>query len=72
MSAAPAGFDPEAVIDAMAPLLGLDVRAEDRAGVASNLAIAAAMAALVLEPPLGDHAEPAPVFQPLAAGAPRG
>ena len=73
MSAAPGtGFDPEAVIDAMAPLLGLDIRAEDRAGVVANLLIAAAMAALVLEPPLGDHTEPAPVFRPLAAGAPGG
>lgn len=60
-----AGFDPEAVIDALAPLLGLTVPAEARAAVATNLRIAAAMAELVLERPLGDHAEPAPVFTPL-------
>jgi hypothetical protein len=57
-------FDPEAVIDALAPLLGLPVTSEYRAGAAANLRIAAAMAALVLAEPVGDHAEPAPVFTP--------
>ncbi len=68
MSAAPAApaFDPEAVIDALAPLLGLAVPPEQRPGVAANLRIAAAMAALVLAEPAGDHAEPAPVFTPEA------
>ena len=64
-----APFDPEAVIDALAPLLGLTVPAEARAAVATNLRIAAAMAALVLERPLGDDAEPAPVFTPADRGA---
>ena len=63
-----AAFDPEAVIDALAPLLGLTVPAEARAAVATNLRIAAAMAELVLERPLGDHAEPAPVFTPVDRG----
>ncbi|WP_237477793.1 AtzG-like protein [Lichenibacterium dinghuense] len=58
-------FDPEAVIDAMAPLLGLAVAPEHRAGIAANLRALAAMAALVLDPPVGDHAEPAPVFTPV-------
>ncbi|RYB07048.1 AtzG-like protein [Lichenibacterium ramalinae] len=62
-----AGFDPEAVVDAMAPLLGLAVPAEARPAVVANLALAAAMAALVLEDPVGDHAEPAPVFTPAGA-----
>ena len=57
-------FDPETLIDAMGPMLGLDIAAEYRAGVVANLRIAAAMAALVLSEPLGDHAEPAPVFTP--------
>lgn len=57
-------FDPDRVIDAMAPLLGLDIRPEHRAGVAANLRIAAGLAALVLAEPLGDHAEPAPVYTP--------
>ncbi len=63
-----AGFDPEAVIDAMAPMIGLAIPADYRAGVAANLRLAAAMAALVLLEPIGDHAEPAPVFTPGAAG----
>ncbi|RYC30332.1 DUF4089 domain-containing protein [Lichenibacterium minor] len=58
-------FDPGAVIDAMAPLLGLAVAPELRAGVAANLRALAAMAALVLDPPVGDGAEPAPVFAPV-------
>ncbi len=58
------GFDPDRVIDALAPLLGLTIAPEQRAGVAANLRIAAGMAALVLEEPIGDHAEPAPVFTP--------
>lgn len=62
-------FDPEAVIDALAPLLGLTVPAEARSAVAANLRIAAAMAELVLEHPPGDHAEPAPVFTPVDRGS---
>ena len=61
-----APLDPEALIDAMAPFIGLDIPAEYRAGVAANLRIAAAMAALVLAEPIGDHAEPASVFTPAA------
>ena len=59
-----ARFDPEAVIDAMAPMLGLDPSAFDRAAVAENLRMVARLAALVLDPPIGDHAEPAAVFVP--------
>ncbi len=65
MNAAP--FDPDAVIDAMAPLLGLDIRPDQRAAVAANLRIAAGMAAQVLEVPIGDHDEPAAFFVPGAA-----
>ena len=57
-------FDLEAVIDAMAPLLGLDISPEYRPGVATNLRVTAALAALLLDLPLGDHAEPAAVFRP--------
>lgn len=56
--------DPEAVIDAMAPLLGLDIAPEYRPGIAANLRVTAGLAALVLEFPLDDHAEPAAVFRP--------
>lgn len=59
-----AAFDHAAVLDAMAPLLGLDVPAEARPAVIANLRLAAAMAALLLEGPIGDHADPAPVFTP--------
>ena len=56
--------DPEKVIDAMAPFLGLDIKDEYRPGVATNLKVTAGLAALVLEFPLDDHAEPAAVFHP--------
>ncbi len=63
-----AAFDPEAVIDALAPLLGLTIAPESRGPVAANLRVAAAMAELVCDAPLGDHAEPAPVFTPADPG----
>jgi hypothetical protein len=56
-------FDPETVIDAMAPLLGLDVKPDYRLGVATNLRVTAGLATLVLDIVLDDHAEPAAVFQ---------
>ena len=59
-----ASFDPEAVIDAMAPLLGFEIGPEQRAAVAANLRIAAGMAAQVLEVAMSDHAEPAALFVP--------
>ena len=61
MSAAP--FDPEAVIDAMAPLLGLRIEPDWRAGVAANLTVAAHMADLVLAG-VADHDDPAALFVP--------
>ena len=57
-------FDPEAVIDAMAPLLGLTIAPEYRAGIATNLAVTSALVTLVLDVPLDDHVEPAAVFRP--------
>ncbi len=56
-------FDPDAVIDAMAPLLGLDIAEEYRPGVIINLEVTAALADLVMAFPLGDHEEPAAVFR---------
>jgi hypothetical protein len=55
-------FDPEAVIDAMTPLLGLAAAEDYRPGIAMNLRICAGFAALLDEVELGDHEEPAPVF----------
>ena len=57
-------FDAEAVIDAMAPMLGLTVDAAGRPAVAANLKATARFAALVMAVPLDDEAEPAPVFVP--------
>ena len=55
-------FDPDALIDAMSPLLGLPLSDAARPGVKLNLQIAARLAPLVLDFPLDDEAEPAPVF----------
>lgn len=54
----------EALMDAAAPLLGLAIPAECRAGVIASLQAAAAMAALVLAEPTDPTDEPAPVFRP--------
>jgi Protein of unknown function (DUF4089) len=57
-------FDADKVIDAMAPLVKLEVAPEYRSGIAANLIIAARFADLILDFPLDDHAEPAAVFRP--------
>jgi hypothetical protein len=55
-------FDPEAVVDAMAPLLGLTLTPESRAQTLVHLRIAAEQAEGLLSVPLDDQQEPAPVF----------
>ena len=55
-------FDADAVIDAMAPLLGLAVGEASRGAVKTHLEIAARYAALMEQAALDDHEEPAPVF----------
>ena len=55
-------FDPEAVVDAMAPLLGLTLTPESRAQTVVHLRIAAEQAEKLLSVPLDDQQEPAPVF----------
>jgi len=50
-------------IDAMAPVMGLDIAPDYRAGVKANLKTAAKMAALVEKVALKDEAEAAPVFR---------
>jgi hypothetical protein len=57
-------FDANAIIEAMAPLLGLVVGEASRGPVKTHLEIAARYAALMEEAALGDHEEPAPVFTP--------
>ena len=56
-------FDPESVMDAMAPLLGLDIKPEYRPGIATNLKVTSAFATLLLEAEIDDGAEPAAVFR---------
>ena len=60
----PEEFNPEALIDALAPLLGLTLTAESRAQTALHLKIAAEQAKLLLSAHIEDDAEPAPVFCP--------
>ena len=57
-------FDPEAYVDAAAALIGLPIDPALRRGVVVNLERIAQMAALVMEFPLPEDAEPAPVFRP--------
>lgn len=56
--------DPDALIDAMAPLVGLTIAPEYRVGVAAHLSAAIAAARLMADWPQEDHTEPAPVFRP--------
>jgi hypothetical protein len=55
-------FDPDAVIDAIAPLLDLAVDDASRPQIKAHLEIAARMAALLFERTIDDREEPAPVF----------
>ncbi len=57
-------FDADAYVDAAAALIGLPIHPEHRPGVVLNLARVAQMAALVMDFPLADETEPAPVFRP--------
>jgi hypothetical protein len=59
-----ASFDPDALIEAMAPLLRLTLTAESHAQIVVHLRIAAEQAALLLSAPIDDEEEPAPVFVP--------
>jgi hypothetical protein len=56
-------FDPEAVVDATAPLLDLLLTPESRAEAARQLSVAADRAALLLAAEFEDGDEPAPVFR---------
>jgi hypothetical protein len=56
-------FDPEAMVDAMAPLLGLTLTSESRVQTIAHLRIAAEHAQKLLSVPLEDEDEPAPVFR---------
>ena len=60
----PDSFDPEALADAMAPLLGLIQTPESRAQTVVHLRIAAEHAEKLLSVSLEDQEAPAPVFTP--------
>ncbi len=53
----------DAFMDASAAALGISIDPEWRASVRANLAVVFRMAPLVLDFPLDDEAEPAPVFK---------
>jgi hypothetical protein len=55
-------FDGEAYVDAAAALIGLPLDPAHRPGVVLNMRRLAEMAALVMEFPLPDDTEAAPVF----------
>jgi hypothetical protein len=58
-------FDPEGIIQVVAPALGLTIRDEYRLGVLAFLGVAQAMAKLVFAAPLHeDSMEMAAVFSP--------
>lgn len=53
-----------AYVDHAAPLVGLALTPEQREGVIQNLGVTLAVARLVMEFPLPDDIDAAPVFQP--------
>jgi Protein of unknown function (DUF4089) len=57
-----ASFDPEALIEVMAPLLGLMLTPDSRAQIIVHLRIAAQQAERLFALSLDDEEEPAPVF----------
>ena len=57
-------IDLEAYVDTAARLVGLPLDPAHRPGVVLNLERIAAMAALVMEFPLPEETEPAPVYEP--------
>lgn len=56
-------FDAQAVIDAMAPMIGIEIDPDFREGVAANLKLSAELAQLVLSFPIEDGNQPAVVFE---------
>ncbi|MBD2101405.1 DUF4089 domain-containing protein [Leptolyngbya sp. FACHB-261] len=60
----PTAFEPGEYVDLMAQLLELPITPEYRPGVIGNFARTTAIAQLVLEFPLPEEIEAAPVFEP--------
>jgi hypothetical protein len=59
-----APFDAGAHVDHMAAVMGLVIAPDWREAVLANMTATAAIAAVLLDFPLDDHTEPAPVFEP--------
>jgi len=57
-------FDVERFVAASAAAIGLSIAPAHQPGVVANLERIAAMARLVMEFPLPEEIEPAPVFEP--------
>jgi 1-carboxybiuret hydrolase subunit AtzG-like len=57
-------FNTETYVDTAAALIGLPIAPAHRPGVVVNFERLAQMAAVVMEFPLPDGVEPAPVFRP--------
>ncbi|PPE78663.1 DUF4089 domain-containing protein [Kaistia algarum] len=57
-------FDAEAHVAHMASVMGLEIQPEWRASVVANMAATARAASLVVDFPLEEAIEPAPVFEP--------
>jgi hypothetical protein len=57
-------FDPEALVEAMAPLLNVALTPQSRAQTIAHLRIAAEQAALLFGGATDDADEPAPVYRP--------
>ncbi len=56
--------DVAAYVDRAAAIIGLEIAPEHRPGVVQQLAGTLALAALIMDFPLDDTVEPAPVFRP--------
>ncbi len=57
-------IDAAAFVDAAAAAIGLEIAPEHRPGVIANVERLTAVARLVMEFPLSDEVEAAPVFKP--------
>jgi hypothetical protein len=60
----PGDNDLDAMMDALAPLIGLTIEPAWRAPIAANLRVNATLAAQVMDFALSDHDDAAPVYQP--------
>lgn len=62
--AEPTTADVEAWMDATLPVLGIAAEAGFRPGILANLQVTMRLAALVLDFPMDEREEPAPLYEP--------